>query len=310
MKILITGGAGYIGSILTPHLIQKGFEVTVIDNFIHSETSLNSYYKEKNLEIVKADVRDERVIGSLVKKNDVIIPLAAIVGAPACDFDPSGAESINKNSILKLLGLKSKNQIIIMPTTNSAYGSGDANNHCDENTELKPISKYAIDKVKIEKELMSKSNVVSLRLATVFGMSPRMRIDLLVNDFVYKATRDKFIILYESHFKRNYIHLTDVANAFSHALENFDSMKENIFNVGLSNANLSKKELCEKIKKYVPDLEIIEKDFIKDPDQRNYIVSNKKIETTGFKTSASIDDGIKELIKGYSSLKKYSYGNI
>ncbi len=310
MKILVTGGAGYIGSVLTPHLLNKNFKVTVVDTFTHSETSLNSFYKNKNLEIVKGDVRDTRIINSLIKKNDIIIPLAALVGAPACDFDPVSAESINKTSILKLLDLKSKDQIIIMPTTNSAYGSGDKENFCDENTKLKPISKYAIDKVEIEKELMTKSNVVSLRLATVFGMSPRMRIDLLVNDFVYRATKDKFIILFESHFKRNYIHLSDLSNSFTHVLENFDLMKNNIYNVGLSNANLSKKELCEKIKKYIPELEILEKESVKDPDQRNYLVSNKKIESTGFKTETNIEDGIQELIKGYKSLKKYSYGNI
>jgi len=309
-KVLITGGAGYLGSVLTPHLLEKNFKVTVVDTFQFSETSLNSFYKYKNLEIIKGDVRDERVINKLINKNDIIITLAAIVGAPACDFDTSSAESINKKSILNLLKTKSKDQIIIMPTTNSAYGSGDQNNYCDENTKLNPISKYAIDKVEIEKELMSKSNVISLRLATVFGMSPRMRMDLLVNDFVYRAIKDKFIMLYESHFKRNYIHLSDVSKAFLHSINNFDNMKNNIFNVGLSNANLSKKELCEKIKAFIPELEIIEKEFIKDPDQRNYLVSNKKIEATGFKPDMNIEDGIRELIQGYKSLKKYFYGNI
>ncbi len=310
LKILITGGAGYIGSTLTPYLLENNFDLTVVDTFQYSQTSLNSFYKYKNLDVIKGDVRDSRVMNELLNKNDIIIPLAAVVGAPACDFDESSAESINKKSILSLLKLKSKDQIIIMPTTNSAYGSGDENNYCDENTKLKPISKYAIDKVEIEKELMSKINVISLRLATVFGMSPRMRIDLLVNDFVYKAIKDKFIVLYESHFKRNYIHLADVSKAFLHSINNFESMKNNIFNVGLSNANISKKELCEKIKKFIPDLEIIEKDFIKDPDQRNYIVSNKKIESTGFNPDMNIEDGIQELIKGYKSLKKYTYGNI
>ena len=191
LKILITGGAGYIGSTLTPYLLKENFEITVIDTFQYSETSLNSSYKFKNLDVIKSDVRDLRVMKELLNKNDIIIPLAAVVGAPACDFDVTSAESINKKSILNLLNLKSKDQIVIMPTTNSAYGSGDKDNYCDENTKLNPISKYAIDKVQIEKELMSKPNVISLRLATVFGMSPRMRIDLLVNDFVHKAIKDK-----------------------------------------------------------------------------------------------------------------------
>ena len=310
MKILVTGGAGYIGSILTPFLLNKGYEVTVYDNFMYDEPSLNSSYINKNLKVVKGDVRDYQQINKELKKNDIIIPLAAIVGAPACKFDPVGSESVNKDSIFNLLKNKSKDQIIVMPTTNSAYGSGDSNNYCDEESELNPISSYAVDKVNVEKELMLKENVISLRWATVFGMSPRMRIDLLVNDFVNKALRDKFIVLYESHFKRNYIHLIDVANVFIHVLQNFDLTKNNIYNVGLSDANLSKKELCLLIKKQIKDLEIFENNFDQDVDQRNYIVSNKKIENTGFKTQISINEGITELIKGLGINKKYIYGNI
>ena len=309
-KILVTGGAGYIGSILTPCLLNKGYDVTVYDNFMYDELSLNSFYINKNLKVIKGDVRDYQQIKKELNKNDIIIPLAAIVGAPACKFDPIGSESINKESIFYLLKNKSKDQIIVMPTTNSAYGSGDSDNYCDEESELNPISRYAVDKVNVEKELMSKENVISLRLATVFGMSPRMRIDLLVNDFVDKALRDKFIVLFESHFKRNYIHLIDVANVFTHVLQNFNLTKNNIYNVGLSDANLSKKELCLLIKKQIKDLVIFENNFDKDVDQRNYIVSNKKIENTGFKTQISINDGITELIKGLSINKKYNYGNI
>ncbi len=309
-KILITGGAGYIGSILTPHLLEKEYSVTVVDNFMYSENSLNASCINKNLKIIKADVRDNKFMKKLFSQNDIVIPLAAIVGAPACEFDPVGSETINKKSILEFLKSKSKDQIVIMPTTNSAYGSGDKNNYCDENSKLNPISKYASDKVDIENELMSKPNVISLRLATVFGMSPRMRTDLLVNDFVLKAYKDKFIVLFESHFKRNYIHLIDVARVFSHVIEKFEVTKNNIYNVGLSDANLSKKELCQLIKKEITDLEIFENEFAKDLDQRNYIVSNKKIEATGFKPNVSVANGIQELIKGYSSIKKYNYGNI
>lgn len=309
-KILITGGAGYIGSILTPMFLNEGYEVTVYDNFMYSETSLNSHMINKNLKIIKEDVRNFAEFNKQIHKNDIIIPLAAIVGAPACNFDPIGSEAINKHSVLNLLKNKSKDQIIIMPTTNSAYGTGDNNNICDEKSPLNPISKYAIDKVEVEKALMNKENVVSLRLATVFGISPRMRIDLLVNDFVYKAVKDKFIVLFESHFKRNYIHLIDVGRSFLHILNNFSQTKNNIFNVGLSEANLSKKELCIEIKKQINELEIFENEFAKDIDQRNYIVSNTKIENSGFKTVITLKDGISELIKGYTTLKKYFYGNI
>ena len=197
-----------------------------------------------------------------------------------------------------------------MPTTNSAYGTGDKNNFCDEDSKLKPISKYAKDKVEIEKKLIKKSNFISLRLATVFGMSQRMRMDLLVNDFVYRALREKVILLYEGSFKRNYIHVSDVARVFIHSIENYKNMKNNIYNVGLSNANLSKYELCMIIKKFVPDLKVIEDKTKKDPDQRNYLVSNKKIERTKFKAKFSIQDGIRELIKGYNTLSRYKYGNI
>ncbi len=310
MKILITGGSGYIGSILTDMLLKNNFKVTVIDNFMYNQTSLNHLCVNKNLEIVNADVRNKNEVKNYVFKNDIIIPLAAIVGAPACDKDPINSELINKNSILDLFKIVSKDQAIIMPTTNSAYGSGDKNNLCDENSPLNPISSYAKDKVQIEKELMQRENVISLRLATVFGMSPRMRIDLLVNDFVFRAVFDKFIVLFESHFKRNYIHLSDVSGAFIHSINNFDKMKSEIYNVGLSDANLSKKELCEIIKLKINDLNIIINDFNKDPDQRNYIVSNKKIEKTGFIPKFSINDGIDELIKGYSFIKKNTFGNV
>ncbi len=310
MKILVTGGSGYIGSILTDMLLKNNFKVTVIDNFMYNQTSLNHLCVNKNLEIVNADVRNINIIKNHLAKNDLIIPLAAIVGAPACDRDPINSKSINKNSILDLFKLVSKDQAIIMPTTNSAYGSGDKNNLCDENSPVNPISSYAKDKVQIEEELMQKENVISLRLATVFGMSPRMRIDLLVNDFVFRAIFDKFIVLYESHFKRNYIHLSDVSAAFIHSINHFDKMKSQIYNVGLSDANLSKKELCEIIKLKINGLNIIINDFNKDPDQRNYIVSNKKIEKTGFIPKVSVNEGIDELIKGYSFIKKNTFGNV
>ncbi len=309
MKILVTGGAGYIGSILVPTLLSLNNEITVIDNFMYKQSSLNQICFNKNFKIINGDIRDSNLMREQIAANDVVIPLAAIVGAPLCKKDPYTADSVNSQAIKNMLKLVSKNQFILMPTTNSAYGTGDKNNFCDENSELKPISKYAIDKVEIEKLLMDRENSISYRLATVFGMSPRMRIDLLVNDFTYRAYHDSALIIFEGHFKRNYIHIKDVVKAFVHALNNLDNMKSEIFNVGLSDANLSKLELCNKIKKHIPGFTFVEEKLKKDPDQRNYIVSNEKIEKTGFKPDCSLSDGIEELIKGYSMIKNQNFGN-
>jgi len=243
----------------------------------------------------------------LLKQADIIIPLAAYVGAPLCNKDPIGATSTNKDAIFMMIDNLSKEQIVIMPTTNSAYGTGT---YCTEESALNPISRYAIDKVEVEKRLLDHPNTISYRLATVFGMSPRMRIDLLVNDFVHRAVKDGFTILFEGHFKRNYIHVTDISNAFIHGLNNYNNMKNEVYNVGLSEANISKKELCEIIQKYIPTFTFMEAEVGKDPDQRNYIVSNDKIESTGFKTQMGLDAGIQELIKGYRMIRNTVYGNI
>ncbi len=308
-KILLTGGAGYIGSVLTGFLLDKGYAVTIVDNFMYGQNSLANYFKNKNFFVIKSDVRNIKNYNKEIKSSDIIIPLAALVGAPICKQDPIGAKSVNFDAVKNLFKIVSKKQILLMPTTNSAYGSGNKKNFCDEDSELKPLSEYAIDKVEIEKMLMDYENSISLRLATVFGMSPRMRVDLLVNDFVNRAIGDGSIVLYESYFKRNYIHVMDVARAFLHCLDNFSLMKSNIYNVGLSSANLSKKELCLKIKKHVKKLLIIESNLFNDPDQRNYIVSNKKIEKTGFRPIYDIDFGIVELIKGLKCLKINNYSN-
>ena len=310
LKILVTGGAGYLGSTLVPELLDLGYQVTVVDNFIYKQTSLNHVCYRSNFKIVKGDVRIESVMKPLIKDADVIIPLAALVGAPICNQDPVGATTINHDSILMMLKLISKDQLILMPTTNSAYGSGDKNNFCTEESPLNPISKYAIDKVEIEKVLMQHPNAISFRLATVFGMSPRMRIDLLVNDFAYRAVYDGFVVLFESHFKRNYVHVKDVSRVFQHALINHDKMKGQIYNVGLSEANVSKWELCERIKMHIPNFTFLEAPLGKDPDQRNYIVSNEKLESTGYKTAFSLDHGIEELIKGFTMIKNTKYGNV
>lgn len=303
-KILVTGGAGYIGSMLVPDLLQKGHSVIVIDNFMYRQTSLASSVRHKNLEIVFGDVRDNNLMSKYISKADVIIPLAAIVGAPACDADPIAAQSINKDSILWLLSQLSNEQQIIMPTTNSAYGSGDENNYCDENSPLNPLSLYARDKVIVEQALMEHSNATSFRLATVFGLSPRMRLDLLVNNFTFRAISDGFVVVFEGHFKRNYIHILDVVQAFNLSLEDKGAFKGEIFNVGLSEANISKIELCKEIAKLIPSFTYLEAALGKDPDQRNYVVSNAKIEALGFKPSISLSAGLAELVKG---LKMFDY---
>lgn len=308
--ILVTGGAGYLGSTMVPELLNAGYKVTVIDNFMFKQTSLNHVCHHPNFEVVKGDIRVESAMLPLMKKADVIIPLAALVGAPLCTKDPVGATTINHDAIMMMLKHVSKDQILLMPTTNSAYGTGDENNYCTEESPLRPISQYAIEKVEIEKAFMEHSNSISFRLATVFGMSPRMRIDLLVNDFTYRAVYDRFVVLFESQFKRNYIHVRDVMRVFMHALENYDKMKGQIYNVGLSDANVSKKELCEHIAKQVPEFVYLDAPVGKDPDQRNYIVSNAKIEATGFKQQYSLDAGIAELIKGYSMIRNSLYGNV
>jgi nucleoside-diphosphate-sugar epimerase len=310
MKVLVTGGSGYIGSVLVPELLDQGHQVTVLDNFLYKQNSLASCCSHSNFLVVNGDARNMKVVAPLASDNEVIIPLAALVGAPICAKDPVGASTINHDAILALFEILHQEHVILMPTTNSAYGTGGDGNYCDENSPLNPISLYAKEKVVIEKKLMLFKNAISFRLATVFGMSPRMRTDLLVNDFTYRAVKDKSLVLFESHFKRNYIHVRDVARVFLHGLKNIDKMRGNIYNVGLSSANLSKLELAETIKKYLPDLHIIDAPVGRDPDQRNYIVSNQKIEEAGFKPIFSVDHGIKELIKGYSMITNSVYSNI
>jgi len=302
-NFLIIGGAGYIGSHLTGKLITENFKVHVIDIFKNNEKVFNSIISKKNLTVSNSNGHD------LNKKDlklfDVIIPLAALVGAPICDKYPSEAKSTNLELIKKILKIASKSQEIIFPTTNSGYGSTSGNLKCNEKTPLNPISLYGKLKKEAEIEVMQRENSISFRLATVFGVSPRHRTDLLVNDFVYKAYNEKCLVLFQENFKRNYIHLDDVADAFIFASKKFNKLKRNIFNLGLSNANLTKKDLALKIKKYVKDLTIISSEIGEDPDKRNYIVDNSKFEKKGFIAKKTLEDGIKELIKYYSYQKKY-----
>jgi len=308
--ILVTGGAGYLGSTLVPALLQGGHRVTVLDSFLFKQTSLNHICHDPNFTVVKGDIRVESTIAPLLKRADVVIPLAALVGAPMCSADPVGARTVNRDAIQMMLKLMSREQRVLMPTTNSAYGTGDDKNFCTEESPLRPISIYAKEKVEVEDELMQRDNAISFRLATVFGMSPRMRVDLLVNDFTHRAVHDRFVVLFESAFKRNYIHVRDVARVFLHGLTHFDGMRGHIFNVGLTEANVSKRELCERIQKQIADFVFMEAPVGKDPDQRNYIVSNAKLESTGFKPAVSLDAGIAELIKGFTMLKNTVHGNV
>ena len=309
-NILVTGGAGYLGSTLVPALLNNGHKVTVLDSFMYGQNSLAHVCHHPDFNVVRGDIRLEETMLPLMKKADIIIPLAAYVGAPLCLKDPIGASSVNHDAIIMMLKNLSHDQQLLMPTTNSAYGTGDENNLCTEESPLRPISQYAIEKLKIETEVMQHKNAISFRLATAFGMSPRMRIDLLVNDFTYRAVYDRFVVLFEPHFKRNFVHVRDVTRAFTHGINNFDKMRGQIYNVGLSDANVSKMELCEVIQKHVPEFIFPEASVGTDPDQRNYIVSNAKIEATGFKPLHSLDLGIADLIKGFKMIKNTRFGNV
>jgi nucleoside-diphosphate-sugar epimerase len=309
-RILITGGAGYLGSTLVPALLAAGYKVTVLDSFLFAQNSLLECCANPDFDIVRGDCRDTATLEKLMKNADVIIPLAAIVGAPACNLDQTAARSVNFDAIQLILSLRTPTQKIIYPTTNSGYGIGEKGKFCTEETPLRPISLYGVTKVDAEKAVLDAGNSITFRLATVFGLSPRMRIDLLVNDFVYRAVMDRSAVIFEGHAKRNFVHVRDVARAFLHALKNFDAMKGEAYNVGLSNANLSKVELCEEIKKFVPGFVYSEAAIGEDPDKRDYIVSNEKIERTGFKTEHMLDAGIQELIKGYSILRNTRYTNV
>jgi len=310
MKVLVTGGAGYLGSIIVPHLLTKGHEVIVVDSFIYRQTSLLDCCNSKKLTIERADALNKSVISRHIKKVDAIFPLACLTGAPLCDNQPNEAKRVIIEALRLILSLRSKDQIIIYPTTNSGYGIGQRDIGCTEETPLRPVSLYGKLKVEAERILLDAGNCITLRLATAFGISPRMRLDLLVNDFTYRAVTDKFIILFESHFKRNYIHVRDVAKAFIHGLDNFQAMKNEPYNVGLSDANLSKWELCEEIKKQIPNFYFVEAEVGQDPDKRDYIVSNDKIESKGFRPDVSLPDGIGELIKGYQIIRKNQYSNV
>jgi nucleoside-diphosphate-sugar epimerase len=309
-RILVTGGAGYLGSIMVPMLLDRGYEVVVLDNFLYGQNTLLDCCGRDGFQVIRGDCRDPGMVARGLAQADVVVPLAALVGAPACQRDQTAARSINLEAIELLVKMRTPRQRIIYPTTNSGYGIGEPGKFCTEETPLRPISLYGSTKVEAERAVLAAGNSLTFRLATVFGMSPRMRIDLLVNDFVYRAVTDRTVVVFEGHAKRNYLHVRDVARAFLHALDHFDQMQGGPYNVGLSDANLSKLELCVKIQQHVHGFVFMEAPIGEDPDKRDYIVSNAKIESTGFKPAYTIDDGIRELIKGYEILRNGRYSNV
>lgn len=309
MKVLVTGGSGYLGSVLCERLLKDGHQVTVVDNLMYQQQSLFHLCGDPHFDFVLGDVRDENLIRDLLKGADVIIPLAAIVGAPACDRDPWLARSVNFEAVRFINRLRSPRQLVIFPTTNSGYGTKSGNAHCTEETPLEPISIYGQTKVEAEADLLEKPNVITLRLATVFGMSQRMRLDLLVNHFVHAAITEGYIVIFEKDFKRNYIHIRDVADCFVHCIESAERMVGRSYNAGLDAANLSKEELARKIKEHVPNFYIHFAPVGSDPDKRDYIVSNQRLREAGFEAGRSIDEGIKELLKGYRMMGRASLRN-
>ena len=308
--VVITGAAGYLGSVLCEHLLAAGYRVTAVDGLIYGQRSLFHLCASRQFDFIVGDARDEQLMRRLVKDADVLIPLAAIVGAPACDRDPWLARSVNLEAIRLLARLRSNDQLIVYPTTNSGYGTKSGDVFCTEDTPLEPISLYGQTKTDAEAEILERTNTVTLRLATVFGMSPRMRLDLLVNHFVYAAVTDGYIVIFEKDFKRNYIHIRDVADCFIHCIENGKKMAGRPYNAGLDSANLSKEALALKIKEYVPNFYIHFGQVGTDPDKRNYIVSNQRLRDAGFEAKRSLDSGIEELLKGYRMMGRAEFANI
>jgi nucleoside-diphosphate-sugar epimerase len=310
MHVLITGGAGYLGSVMVPRLLAAGHAVTVLDNFMYGQASLLDCCHEPRLEIVRGHALDRALVARLLASADAVFPLACLTGAPACDRDPVGARAAAVDAVRLVLELRSPRQLVVYPNTNSGYGIGAQGSVCTEESALRPVSLYGRLKVEAEAAVLDAPNTIALRLATVFGPSPRMRLDLLVNDLTYRAVTDGFVVLFEGHFKRNYVHVRDVARAFQHALEHAEDMTGQAYNVGLSEANLSKRELCEEIRRQVPRFTVVEAEIGRDPDQRDYVVSNAKIEKVGFRAEIGLETGIGELVKAYAVVRRQGYANV
>jgi nucleoside-diphosphate-sugar epimerase len=309
-RVLVTGGAGYVGSILCEHLLAAGYRVTVVDNLMYEQRTLFHFCAHPRFDFVRGDVRDESLLRRLVDRHDVLLPLAAIVGAPACDRDPWLAQAVNRDAVALLNRLRSRQQLVVYPVTNSGYGTKSGSVYCTEDSPLTPISLYGRTKVEAEAELLASRNTITLRLATVFGMSPRLRLDLLVNHFTHVALTDRYLVLFEKDFKRNFVHIRDVADCFLHAIEHAERMVGRAYNVGLDAANMSKHELALKIREQLPEVVIQCSEIGQDPDKRNYIVSNQRLRETGFEARRSLDEGIAELIKGYRMLPRSPYYNV
>jgi nucleoside-diphosphate-sugar epimerase len=310
LRVLITGGAGYLGSILCEHLLNAGYRVTALDSLLYGEQNLNHLCANPMFDFIRGDARDRATLAPLVKDADILIPLAAIVGAPACDLDPLMATSVNRDAVSLLCELRSSDQLVIYPTTNSGYGTKTGDVFCTEESSLDPISLYGRTKVEAEEIVLAAGNSITLRLATVFGMSPRPRLDLLVNHFTYAAFFDGYLVIFEKDFKRNYVHIRDVADCFIHCIQNPAGMIGRPFNVGLDAANLSKEELAFNIREHIPRFYIHFSEVGSDPDKRNYIVSNQRLREAGFEAKRSLDDGIRELIKGYRLIGRMPGKNI
>ena len=307
--VVVTGGAGYLGSVLCEQFLDSGYKVTVVDNLVYNQHSLFHLCANQNFEFINGDVRDPGIMKPLVKSADVLVPLAALVGAPACERDPWLAEAVNFGAIESLNEMRDKSQLIVFPTTNSGYGTKSGETYCTEDVALEPISLYGRTKVRAEALLLDSPNTITLRLATVFGLSPRMRTDLMVNHFVLAAIKDGYLVIFEKDFKRNYIHIRDVADCIVHSIENAGNMVGRPYNAGLDDANLSKEELALKVKEYLPDFYIHFAPIGSDPDKRNYIVSNQRLREAGFEAKRSLGQGIQELIKGYRMLGRSQFSN-
>ncbi len=301
-RVLVTGGLGYLGSILCEHLLDAGCRVRAVDNLMYGvgQQGLFHLCAHADFNFVKGDVRDAELMRRLLREADVVVHLAAVVGAAACDRDPALATGVNLESVRLLCRLRSPSQLVIFPNTNSGYGVTSGETHCTEDSPLRPISLYGRTKVEAERLLLEQSNTIALRLATVFGMSPRMRLDLLVNHFVYTASKEGYLVIFEKDFKRNFIHIRDVADCVLHCIAHADRMEGRTYNVGLDAANLSKEELALKIKEHVPNFYIHFAPIGQDPDKRNYVVSSQRLHDAGFMPRRSLDEGIRELLKGYA----------